>query len=176
MPNSLQTSWPEWTNGPLELYHGTHLKFAESIMSGGIDVSRSRPRTAFGRGFYTTTSLQIAQLWSKQVSLRAGESASAIVRVQIDRPTLSQLASLCFVRHSMEAKEYWSFVQHCRRGLPHHPSTLDFYDIVYGPIARLWAGPSKSSTFVDSDQISFHSGAAQAMLNDESVCKVEVFA
>jgi hypothetical protein len=176
MASHLPTSWPEWTNAPVELYHGTTMDFAESIVLSGVDVSFGRSRTDFGRGFYTTSRPDIARGWSQRVCRRVQDSSGAIVRLRISRAAISHLPSLCFIRSSMEAVAYWSFVQHCRHGLPHIQSTGAYYSVVSGPIAVRWSGPADSSTLFDSDQISFHSNAAQAMLNDRSVCQMEVLA
>jgi hypothetical protein len=176
MASVARRGWPDWTNAPIDVYHGTTRNYAERIANSTVDVSAGRVHTDFGRGFYTTTSLFVAQQRALQVSDKVSESSPAVLRLHISREGLAQLTSISFIRHSMASVDFWSFVQHCRAGLPHLPASSSYYDAVCGPIALTWRGPSNSSTLSDSDQISFHTAAAQAMLNDRSVCQMEVLA
>lgn len=165
--------WPVWTNADLQLYHGTTTTRVESILQHGIDVTRGSAMADFGRGFYTTTDEGNARLWSQRKA-NTLQGQAALIRLTFGRLALSKLQSIVFVRSEVSASDYWSFVAHCRSGLPHRPETGDFYDIAYGPVAKVWFGVSNSATFAGYDQISFHTKAAQDMLNDRSACALEL--
>jgi hypothetical protein len=151
--------WPAWENQALILFHGTVLASAEKIRETGVDIDMGRALTDFGRGFYTTTDEGNAREWSGRVTERQG-GERAVVRLAVNRFALSKLNSIAFIRGSLRAEDYWSFVTHCRSGLPHHPETGTFYDVVYGPVAKYWAGYPRSAVWADYDQISFHTRAA----------------
>jgi hypothetical protein len=165
--------WPEWTNAAIRLYHGTTLPNADSIIAIGIDVARGRATTDFGRGFYTTTDEENARAWSRRRS-RDLDQPPALLRLTTDRLALANLASIVFIRGSHSAQDYWSFVTHCRSGLSHRPTTDDFYDVAFGPVSKVWFGSSNSAVWADYDQISFHTRAAQDMLNNKSISTLEV--
>jgi hypothetical protein len=155
------------------LYHGTILRYAESIVRDCVDLTRGDPRTDFGRGFYTTTLLSQAGEWAIEIGADRSEP-HAIVQLTLDRIALASLRSLVFVRGEIDAVDYWSFVGHCRMGKRRAPKANWDYDVVYGPVARFWGGPRKSVVHRNYDQISFHGEAAQRVLRDSSKCKVEV--
>ena len=169
----IQLPWPEWTNAAIRLYHGTTSPSADSIIATRIDVARGRATTDFGRGFYTTTDEENARAWSRRRS-RDLDEPPALLKLTMDRLALANLSSIVFIRGSSSAEDYWSFVAHCRSGLPHRPITEDFYDVAFGPVAKIWFGTSNSAVWADYDQISFHTQAAQDMLNDERACTLEV--
>lgn len=52
-----------WTNQDLPLYHGTLDRYVSSILSG-VDVTKGRAHTDFGKGFYTTTVERQARAWA----------------------------------------------------------------------------------------------------------------
>ncbi len=96
----------------------------------------------------------------------------------LPRQELAVLESLqFFVRGSYDDEDYWSFVQHCRQnpappGAPpylsvppnvHRPVPLaPWFDIVAGPVALSW---QQRQLAADSDQISFHTAKAIAVLD-----------
>jgi len=168
----IRLPWPEWTNPAIRLYHGTTLPSADAITATGIDVARGRATTDFGRGFYTTTDQENAREWSRRKSRYLGQPPVPL-RLTADRLALANLSSIVFIRGSDSAQDYWSFVTHCRSGLPHRPATNDFYDVAFGPVSKVWFG-SSNAVWADYDQISFHTQAAQDMLNNESICTLEV--
>jgi len=165
--------WPAWTHPEIRLYHGTVRTYAEEIVSFGVDVFKGSATTDFGRGFYATTDEQNAREWASRKARRLGEEP-ALVRLTFDRLALGRLESIVFIRGSLRAKEYWSFVAHCRSGHPHRPGTGDFYAVAYGPVAKIWFGDPNSATWADYDQISFHTQTAQDMLNNRGFCALEV--
>jgi hypothetical protein len=166
-------SWPLWNNQPIVLFHGTLAEFAHVIHKEGIDISRGRPNTDFGRGFYTTTVHSQAVVWAEQVRAESGQP-HAVLQLTLDRLALRSLRHLAFILGTPGAVDYWSFVSHCRRKNQRWPGTDQDYDVVYGPVARFWAGPEKSEVFQGYDQISFHSSRAQRMLRNPKLCQVEV--
>jgi hypothetical protein len=155
------------------LYHGTLLISAEEIVRDGVNITLGRATTDFGRGFYTTTDEQAAREWSnRKVERLRGEPS--MVRMVVDRLALSRLHSIVFIRGSASAEDYWTFVRHCRAGMPHDPATGGYYDVAYGPVAKVWSVDRKSAVWADYDQISFHTQAAQDILNDRRICTREI--
>jgi hypothetical protein len=122
---------------------------------------------------YTTTWLDQAQDWAES---RASEEnfASVIVRLTLDRLELRRLNSLAFVRGARGAQDFWSFVSHCRQKNQGARATHQYYDVVYGPVAKDWKGPRTAKVFRDFDQISFHGIDPQNLLRDPHKCKVEI--
>lgn len=169
-----EREWAPWTNQRIILYHGTTISSARAILRDGVDLRLGRQTVDFGRGFCTTTSHAAAQRWSIRVAARSREEP-AILRVLLDRLALSRLASIVFVRGSLSADDYWSFVSHCRSGGEHLPDG-GYYDVAYGPVARLWQNHPRSAILEGHDQISFHTAAARDMLNGRDVCTVEEIA
>jgi Protein of unknown function (DUF3990) len=170
---SANIPWPVWKNPEIQLYHGTIQTNAESILDHGVDVSKGAATTDFGRGFYTTTDEENAREWSERKARRIGGDP-AVLRLTLSRLALGRLESIVFIRGSLLAKEYWSFVAHCRSGFPHRPATGDFYDVAFGPVAKVWFGNPNSAVWADYDQISFHTLAARDMLNNRSLCTLEI--
>lgn len=91
---------------------------------------------------------------------------------------LDSLSSLHFVRGGFENEEFWSLVQHCRssraadartgrkavlRGHKRGTRGRGWYDVVSGPVAAFW---DQRVAMQDSDQFSFHTPAAVAILQD----------
>jgi len=166
-------AWPLWTNQPIVLYHGTIRRFGESIVRDGVDVARGLPNTDFGRGFYTTTSCLQARAFADRKSASKNAPA-AITKFTLDRLTLGTLRGLVFLRGSVDAVDYWSFVAHCRGRRLGALKANSGYDVVYGPVARSWWGPNRSRVYANYDQISFHGDKAQELLRDSILCRIEV--
>jgi hypothetical protein len=150
-----------WTNQRVTLYHGTVQASLPAIMAG-IDLSRGRPHTDFGQGFYTTTWLRQAQ----SMAWRLAESRSSppvVVRFDADREALASLDCLWFVCGSFTADDFWSLVYHCRSGRAGHGRRRNsgWYDLVAGPVVASW---KQRLVFAESDQISFHTPRAARVL------------
>lgn len=153
-----------WSNSVLRLYHGTTRDHARAIAEGGASVTRGRAARDFGSGFYTTTLERQARSWAYEVA-RDRMSPAAVVRFDVDREAFASLATLAFVRGDFDANDFWSFVVHCRiggRGHARFARADTLYDVVIGPVAAFW---TQRSTIWGSDQISFHTPAAEAALN-----------
>jgi hypothetical protein len=59
--------------------------------------------------------------------------------------------------------DYWSFVQYCRTvGGDHNRLHTPWYDLVVGPVTGTW---KRQTILPDTDQISFHTPYAVAVLN-----------
>jgi hypothetical protein len=163
-----------WTNPDLILFHGTIQTSATSILVG-VSVASGKPRTDFGRGFYTTTSEQQARDWAnKQVTSYnhryplAPSETPAIVEFSLERNALASLESMWFVRGDVAAIDYWNLVRHFRAGSTmgkHHQRTGPkvWYDVAIGPLAASWRSVPRVHS--DMDQISFHSTDAELLLN-----------
>lgn len=158
------TSLPVWSNQDLLLFHGTTIHAARNIVAEGVDVAIGKPDRDFGRGFYCTSSEVQAREWADIKAARSSEAA-AVVRFEMPRQVLGELRALVFIRATANAADFWSFVQFCRSGgVAHGKVSGSPYDVVYGPVALNWF-TSAFKIKQDSDQISFHTTAAQRALN-----------
>jgi hypothetical protein len=152
-----------WTNQDLILYHGTIDLVWTDPENDAISVAAGRPDTDFGTGFYTTTSLTQASSWAIQASRRRKGSAPLVLEFTLSRDSLAALESICFVRGDPDAEDFWSLVRHCRGGRDHGRSGLGtWYDVALGPLAL---NRRNRTIFVNADQISFHTGDAEKVLN-----------
>jgi hypothetical protein len=165
--------WPLWTDSPIELFHGTTLVSATKILTDGVNLAECRENSDFGRGFYTTTVRHSAQEMANRKADRVG-GQPAVVRLRLNRRELGRLDTVVFVRGSLDAVDFWSFVYSCRNGLSHATDISTVYGVAYGPVARNWRGPEKSFVYEGYDQTSFHSEKAILILNDQTLCSLEV--
>jgi hypothetical protein len=152
-----------WTNQTIRLYHGTTQPFAAAITGTGVQVATGEIGTDFGPGFYTTTIERQARSWAWQLATRKSSTPS-VVYADLDRDRLATLDCLAFVRGDFDADDDWSLVTHCRGGGTNHARSglQKFYDMVAGPVALAW---TQRGLFAGADQISFHTPAAETVLN-----------
>lgn len=151
------------------LYHGSTMTVRKPI------VSRSRVKTDFGKGFYTTTSREQAEKWAQIKRDRVGDDARAIVSVfEINDAVLNDPSY--HTRHFDGATREWlDFVVGNRRGEVQHE-----YDMIMGPVAndKLYAtialyenGVLDANAAIEQlnthqlfDQLSFHTAKACKLL------------
>src|SRR5205807_10656180 len=127
-----------------------------------VDETAGGALKDFGRGFYTTTRSDKARDWANVKARRAG-SAAAVLRFDVSRNDLAELDCLFFARGDPTALDYWSFVQYCRTVAgDHNRLHTPWYDLVVGPVTGTW---HRQTTIADTDQISFHTAHAVAVLN-----------
>ncbi len=184
---TFRTTWTPvpWNHQPLVVYHGTIDLYANTIMGDkwkhDVQIRQGSPLSDFGRGFYTTTVCQQAVTWAYQTSSRAqslyGKVNPAVLELTIDRNLLAGLRTLFFVRGHFDAEDYWSIVWHCRNpaqpqprdhrfhGQPVTSTPPNMYDVALGPISAFWK--QRIATY-DGDQVSFHTDAAENVLNDKT--------
>ncbi len=145
----------------MKLYHGSTMVVRKPT------ISRSRAKTDFGKGFYTTTSREQAEKWAQIKKARNGNNANAIVSIfEIDDNIVNNPDYN--TRHFNGATADWlDFVVGNRQGKLSHD-----YDLVMGPVAddKLYATISLYETgslgvnaaieelkaHVLFDQLSFH--------------------
>jgi hypothetical protein len=155
---------PQWSNQDLDLFHGTILSHAQTIIQSGVDVTKSRSDCDFGTGFYCTTAERLARRRALDKSAAIGQPP-AIVHLKVPRSLLANLSTLSFVRGERDALDFWSVVHFFRNGAAQLTgitlATLFPYDVAFGPIV-LWKTQQPMSR---SDQVSFHTEAAQQLLN-----------
>jgi hypothetical protein len=161
-----------WTNGPLELYHGTVRPYAQNITNPpGIQLARCKPNTDFGKGFYVTRIFDQAVRYanSKYSELtddfgRLGgfdPEAAAVVTLSISLDDLGALETLAFVQPTPDWRE---FVRHCQLPGNHgHRGAGNPYDVVYGPLSA-----SEDGFVPNVEQLSFHTPIAIKQLNVRS--------
>ena len=149
--------------------------FVDGIRKG-IDLKHCRTRTDFGRGFYTTTFRDQANLWAERAVTRKDGSRPAVLEYRVSWESLAPLESLVFVRPEQDNEFFWSLVTHCRKS-PKEAPLLDpvhshqyraadgrfWYDMVCGPVAAM---PVRNrQVWPMYDQFSFHTGRATAILD-----------
>ncbi len=151
-----------WTNQNLTLFHGTHSFASETIRSDQrFRLDLARRETDFGRGIYTTTNFNQAEGWAIRAAARLRKASGNLVEPRVmtanlNRMVLSDLTTLFFTRSN---EDFWDLVTHCRAG-NNHAIKNDWYDVVAGPLTRF----PLLDIFQDSDQISFHTETACALL------------
>lgn len=173
-PSAEPRGWERFHENCL-LWHGCLSHHAEMIQHVGVDPTRGRRETDFGRGFYLTTSEGQAREWAMKLYTRMPADlpdmpTPTLLRFQVPRDELARLESLVFIRSDAGFDPYWEFVARCRLGsLGHlHPGRFpldsgDWYDTVCGPVALAWP-PTGRVPFSDYDQFSFHTPAACRVL------------
>ena len=111
----------------MRLYHGSTMTVRKPA------ISRSRSKTDFGKGFYTTTSREQAEKWAQIKKNREGddENVRAVVSVfEFDEKLLD--SAQYNTRHFSGATAEWlDFVVSNRKGDASHD-----YDIIMGPVAN----------------------------------------
>lgn len=105
----------------MKLFHGTNTKFDL------IDLSKSKDKRDFGKGFYTTTFFEQAEKWAKNQNIRYGGDGSFVKEFEYTADSCLNIK----VFPEMNA-EWLEFVKECRTkgGTPHN------YDIIRGPVAN----------------------------------------
>lgn len=151
------------------LYHGSTMTVRKPT------IARSRVKTDFGKGFYTTTSREQAEKWAQIKKDRAGEGARAIVSVfEIDSEVLNNPRYRTLHFNGATA-EWLDFVVRNRRG-----EVEPAFDLIMGPVAndKLYATIALyESGILDADaaieqlnthqlfdQLSFHSAEACSLM------------
>lgn len=160
-----------WNHQPLTVYHGCDDASAASIARYGVSLGACRPGSDFGQGFYVTTNERQAMDWANaryRLRMRRGATSAAVLSFGIHRHSVGRLAAMAFVRDGA-GSDYWALVDHCRNGGDHqHPNRANgFYDVVAGPVSLY----RRRVVMRDSDQISFHTGAAISVLGRPTVRK-----
>lgn len=105
----------------MTLFHGTNTRFEN------IDLSKSKDKRDFGKGFYTTTFYEQAEKWAKNQNVRYGGDGSFVKEYEYSEDNTLNIK----VFPEMNA-EWLEFVKKCRTegGTPHN------YDIIRGPVAN----------------------------------------
>ena len=151
-----------WADQDVVLYHGTLDIHVPAILAV-VDVTRGSHLKDFARGFYTTTSLVQAERWANDQAVNTPYNP-AVISFTVPRNDLAQLECLFFIRGDKNAVDYWAFVHYCRTTPGGHRRLHSlWYDVVAGPVSGNWR---KQTLIPDADQISFHTDAAEAVLNN----------
>jgi hypothetical protein len=157
----------------LSLYHGTNERFAI------IDLSKSRNKRDFGRGFYTTTIKTQAADWARSLVARRDYGKPYVMEFTLQLS--DSLNCLRVLNFDSLSREWLEFVKNNRMlgGCIHD------YDIVLGPVAndntmptiiRYINGEYTAAEAIErlrymdvSDQVSFHTEKALRCLELEAV-------
>jgi hypothetical protein len=105
----------------LILYHGSNISFEE------IDLSKSKDKRDFGKGFYTTTIQEQAEDWARALFDRY--NGDGIIVYELEHEITKDL----LYKNFNELSEEWLLMVQKNRtlgGLQHN------YDIVQGPVAN----------------------------------------
>src|SRR5579871_5650540 len=94
--------WKHPRSRYVPLYHGCTSVDAIDIIANGIDLSKCRVDTDFGRGFYTTTVRYQARQWAwtrfyHPAVIRARPNQPVVLRFLVDRHELADYLSISFV-------------------------------------------------------------------------------
>lgn len=180
-PIPIHAPAPQWVRPRsryIRLYHGCTSHDLNNILQFGIDLSRCRVDTDFGRGFYTTSVLYQARHWAwarfyDPMVARVRPNQPVVLKFVLNRYDLAGLYFISFVRGSPFNRSFWSLVQHCRlspaypakphdhRGPILQPDGTRWYDIACGPVAAFWR---QRYAMQDADQFSFHTAGAIRLL------------
>lgn len=107
----------------LKLYHGSNVEVRKP------SLRRSRRKTDFGRGFYTTTHKEQAEHWTSIKIDRAKVGRRVVSVFELDEKVLSNPDIKIREFHGADAA-WLDFVVDCRKGIAHD------YDLVFGPVAN----------------------------------------
>lgn len=107
----------------MRLYHGSNVEVRKP------SLKKSRKKSDFGRGFYTTTQKEQAEHWTS-IKMDRAKSGKRIVSVfEVDDLLLTN--SELKIREFNGPDEDWlNFVVNSRKGIEHD------YDVVFGPVAN----------------------------------------
>jgi hypothetical protein len=106
----------------LILYHGGIEKVEI------IDLSKSRNKVDFGRGFYTTASYTQAVRWSE---LKSSRNKTAAKNKAVSKYSIKNITGLSIKEFASADREWLEFVVNNRTGEISHD-----FDMVIGPIAN----------------------------------------
>src|SRR5271163_3079508 len=131
-----QPDYGPWHHQDLFLFHGTH-----EIAVEGIKKEKrfrlGRASSDFGSGLYTTTNEKQARGWAHTSALRyqadnGGALPEAfVIKLELEREVLAKISTLYFV---VANRDFWRFVNHCRKGGRHKPD--GHYDVAAGPLTQ----------------------------------------
>jgi hypothetical protein len=104
----------------LKLYHGSNQKFSH------VDLSKSKDKRDFGKGFYLTTIQKQAEAWAKSLFNRHRDGAKYVYNFNLSISDTLKIKSFDGL-----SKEWLEFVilNRTKGGIQHD------FDIVRGPIA-----------------------------------------
>lgn len=121
------------------LYHGTDIESAKVICEGsGVDLSKCKDKSDFGKGFYTTDDLERAVKWARRKSI-VRKSKPSVVTVLFDKDSAENI-----IEYFSDDIRWGQFVINNRNGLnyinkiPFKDNNLDSkYHITYGRVADI---------------------------------------
>jgi len=152
----------------MKLYHGSTVEVRKPV------ISRGRPNTDFGKGFYATTSFEQAERWA-HIRQQRSRALKAVVSVYEFDEALLDAPRFTVRRFNGVDAEWLHFIVGCRKQTLFHD-----FDMVMGPVAndRLYltinmyengdlseeAAILQLKTYKLFDQLSFHKEAALSTL------------
>lgn len=108
----------------MRLYHGSTVEVRKPA------ISRGRPNTDFGKGFYATTSYEQAERWA-HIRQQRDKTAKAVVSIYEFEDALLDDERFSVRRFSGVDSEWLHFIVGCRKQKIHHD-----FDMVMGPVAN----------------------------------------
>lgn len=105
------------------LYHGSNVEVKEPVLLA------TQRELDFGKGFYTSSSLEQATRWAKRTASRLGQNSGFVTVYDLNDDDLRGLLVLKFDKPDVE---WLHFVVNNRKG----QSTPNEWDIICGPVAN----------------------------------------
>lgn len=137
------------------------MRCAVGIQTSGPDLSRSRPKLDFGRGFYATTRRIQAIKWALRMGDNRGEPP-AVLRWVVRFDDFDGWPKIIFADAGKSADDFWDFVRMNRQIQgPHRSNPNGYFDVVVGPASNNYVDREPVD---DLDQISFHTANGVSLL------------
>lgn len=151
-------------------YHGTNYSAAENIIAG-IDLTiKMSKNLEFGRGFYVTNTLSVANEWAQAKSPNTAVLVFRVCRVQLRND------GNIIGRNLMNDEEEWkSLLQNSLSSDSDFPIRLERFDFIEGPVVNR-EGDFKSRPIPKNDSYQLCVRQQKcASLFDRSLCAVVYF-
>lgn len=174
-------------------YHGTIKRYGEYIKVNGIEISKSRSGTDFGKGFYITNNQIQAEKWAVKKHLdnidkfNLDDIKPVVVYLALDIQKITNLNGCIFEKPNLD----WSnFILESRK-IGMQNEMYHTFDFVLGPLAdgkvvpllrRAISGKISSKDFLEgirpvsskSTQLSLHTEKTLGYINCLGVKEIEL--
>ncbi len=138
----------------VSFYHGTSAGYADAIREQGIDLSRGRFDADFGRGFYTSSSREVAE----SAGRRLYGDAVDVVEFRVPRAEFSRLSGLAFDAPSSAWADFARFHKTYAPEVLMHGG--EAFDLVSGPMVRRIKSSGEVLSWPGLSQLSVHTQRA----------------
>ena len=143
----------------VSFYHGTSREYAEAIRERGIDLARGRFDADFGRGFYMSSSREVAE----SAGRRLYGDAVDIVEYRVAHSEISRLSGLAFDSTTAAWSDFARFHKSFGPEILMHGGQA--FDFVSGPMVRRITSSGEVLSWPGLSQLSIHTERAIEMFN-----------